>query len=105
MRGGVASVEYDRDGRLLATRDLNDTVRIWSVTSGDVLLALRDAEHVDMSPDGRRILVSGDRLASTAATSAASSTSCWPWPSGGSRGSSRGPSASATCTSSWATRP
>jgi WD40 repeat protein len=58
---GVDSVEYDRTGRLLATRDFNDTVRIWSVTSGDTLLVLRDAESADLSPDGRRILVSGDR--------------------------------------------
>jgi len=59
--GGVDSVEYDRDGRLLATRDLNGTVRIWSVTSGDILLTLRDTDSVDFSPDGRRILVSGDQ--------------------------------------------
>jgi WD40 repeat protein len=58
---GVASVEYDRDGRLLATRDFNDTVRIWSAASGDILLTLRDAQATDMSPDGRRILVSNGR--------------------------------------------
>jgi WD40 repeat protein len=60
---GVASVEYDREGRLLATRDINETVRIWGATSGDVLLQFRDAEEADLSPDGRRILVSdGDRV-------------------------------------------
>jgi WD40 repeat protein len=56
---GVASAEYDREGRLLATRDFRRTVRIWSVTSGDVLLVLRDAGGVDFSPDGRGILISG----------------------------------------------
>jgi WD40 repeat protein len=61
--GGVASVEYDHEGRLLLTRDVNKTVRIWSATSGDVLLQLRDVESADFSPDGRRILVSdGDRV-------------------------------------------
>jgi WD40 repeat protein len=60
---GVASVEYDRAERLLATRDFNETVRIWSATSGDVLLQFRDAEEADLSPDGRRILVSdGDQV-------------------------------------------
>jgi WD40 repeat protein len=57
---GVASVEYDREGRLLFTRDLNDTMRIWSATSGDILLQLRDANEADMSPDGRRVLVTDD---------------------------------------------
>lgn len=57
---GVASAEYDREGRLLATRDFRETVRIWSVTSGDVLLTLRNAQSVDFSPDGRSILISGD---------------------------------------------
>jgi WD40 repeat protein len=57
---GVASAEYDREGRLLATRDFRETVRIWSVTSGDVLLTLRNAQSVDFSPDGRRILISAD---------------------------------------------
>jgi WD40 repeat protein len=59
--GGVASVEYDREGRLLLTRDVNGTARIWSAASGEVLLTLQDAEEADMSSDGRRILVSGDR--------------------------------------------
>jgi WD40 repeat protein len=58
---GVASLEYDDEGRLLATRDFGDTLRIWSATSGDTLLVLRDAESTDLSPDGRRVLVSGDR--------------------------------------------
>lgn len=58
---GVASVEYDREGRLIATRDIRRTVRIWSAATGDVLLTIRDAEGADFSPDGRRILVSGDR--------------------------------------------
>jgi WD40 repeat protein len=57
---GVASVEYDQEGRLLATRDLNDTLRIWTATTGDVLLELRDARQADFSPDGRRVIVSDD---------------------------------------------
>jgi WD40 repeat protein len=61
-RLGVGRVEYDRDGRLIATVDFNDTVRIWSATSGDILLTLRDAQDADFSPDGRRILVAGDRV-------------------------------------------
>ena len=60
-RLGVGLVEYDRDGRLIATVDGTGTLRIWSATSGDVLLVLRDARQADMSPDGRRVLVSGDR--------------------------------------------
>ena len=57
---GVDSVEYDRDGRLVATRDLRKTVRIWSAASGDVLLELRDVEDADFSPDGRRLLLTED---------------------------------------------
>ena len=57
---GVASAEYDRESRLLATRDFRETLRIWSATSGDVLLTLRNVQSADFSPDGRRILISGD---------------------------------------------
>lgn len=57
---GVDSVEYDRDGRLLATRDLRNTVRIWSAASGEVLFELRDVEDADFSLDGRRLLITED---------------------------------------------
>ena len=59
--GGVEFVAYDQEGRLLFTNDFADTARIWSAASGDVLVTLQDAEEADMSPDGRRILVSGDQ--------------------------------------------
>jgi WD40 repeat protein len=57
---GVDSVEYDRDGRLLATRDLRNTVRIWSAASGEILFELRDVGEADFSPDGRRLLITED---------------------------------------------
>jgi WD40 repeat protein len=59
--GGVTTVEYDREGRLLATRALDETARIWSATSGDPLVVLRNADKADLSPDGRRILVQSRR--------------------------------------------
>ncbi len=59
--GGVSTVEYDREGRLLATTALDDTARIWSATSGDTLVVLPGAGNADLSPDGRRVLIGENR--------------------------------------------
>jgi WD40 repeat protein len=60
--GGVNSVEFSADGRLVVTASDDGTVRAWRVSDGIVLAQLRGGRQgraldASFSPDGRSIAV------------------------------------------------
>ncbi|MBV6341240.1 WD40 repeat domain-containing protein [Candidatus Magnetobacterium casense] len=72
--GGVTSVSFSPDGKILASCSYDETIKIWNIPSGDLLRTLKGHEmcSISFSPDGK-FLASG---------SCDSTIKIWEMPSG-----------------------
>jgi WD40 repeat protein/serine/threonine protein kinase/tetratricopeptide (TPR) repeat protein len=63
--GNITSAAFSPGGRLLATADSDQTVRIWATTKGELTMPRLNlggrATRVEFSPDGRLLLAADDR--------------------------------------------
>src|SRR5437773_863021 len=53
LDGGVGPVTFSRDGKLLASAESNNSIRLWDVATGKELLHSNPGQVYDYSPDAR----------------------------------------------------